>query len=325
MRKSTLRLLAFAFALAAPALAQNSERKPQFWAGVPNVDNGTPMRELFEHPNAWAGSRSRLTGLHYADHAFATYSDADLRLWFPQIQRWNLKLSLEVGAIKPWGTTGAVAFQKSRGNWDRFLADGARIDSITLDEPLVDTLDSMHKPVSYAVEQTAQYIALVRKNYPAWKIGDVEPYPAVKDQILPFLDALQARLKQMNVRGLDFFGLDVDWMNFVPGNVQGKDGWRGVQRMEGEIHQRGLPFSLIYWAADYPSLNKRGQATDFTWLQGVVQQGDAYRQIGGRPDIYVVQSWVGAPHHATPESAPATFMHSINVFANRYVPEGGAK
>ena len=74
------------------------------WAAPPNVDNGTPMRELFEHPEAWQQARGRMAGLGYASIGLAQFSDDDLRVWFPQLRRWNLKLSLEVGAIKGVGT-----------------------------------------------------------------------------------------------------------------------------------------------------------------------------------------------------------------------------
>ena len=314
---STLLLLACAC-----GLAQGPEQ-PKLWAAPPNTNKGQQFRELFERPAAWAQARQRIFGLGYADHSLADFTDNDLRVWLPQIERWKLKLYLEVGAIKPWGTTGAIAFQKSHPNWDRFLADGAQIDSITMDEPLSFTLGELHKPQAYAVEQTAQYIALVRTNYPTWRIGDIEPYPSLSAaQTLSFIDALQARLRQMHVRPLDFVRLDVDYMNFVPGNKNGKDGWRGVHELEMQMRRRHLPVSMIYWAAAYPSLSKAGHATPMTWENGILRQGADYRQAGGHPDESVIESWVGAPPHSVPENAPGSFMHSVDAFAKAYLPQG---
>ena len=323
MRTAKLFLLSTLFLASCEAFAQppSPPHSRVLWAGPPNVDNGTPMRELFEHPQAWQQARGRMAGLGYADHAFAQFSDDDLRVWFPQLRRWNLKLSLEVGAIKEWGPTGTIAFEKSCKNWDRFLADGAEIDSISLDEPMRFSYDVLKKPQGWAVEETATYIALVRKKYPTWKIGDIEPYPSYDaPTILAFIDALQTRLKQMGVRGLDFFRLDVDFMNFVPGNVKGKDGWRGVHQLEMQVQRRGLPFSMIYWAAGLTALAKNGQATEMTWETKILQQGAAYRAAGGRPDEYFIEDWVGSPHHATPENQPGTFMHSVDAFGSRFVP-----
>ena len=294
---------------------------PTIWAMPPNVNTGAPMRELFEHPAAWQQARSHLTGIGYADHAWADFSDEELRQWFPQIRRWNLKLAMEVGAIKPWGPTGELAFAKSRKNWDRFLADGAEIDTIALDEPLATTIGTFHKPMAYAVEQTATYIALVRKNYPTWKVGDIEPYPAFQTpQLLEFIDALQARLNQMHVRGLDFVRLDVDWMNFVPGNINGRKGWRGVKDLETKIRRRGLPFSLIYWGANVPLATKQGKLTAMTWETAILGQAAAYGDVDGRPDDYVIEDWVKSPEHSIPEGSPGTFMHSVDALANQLSP-----
>ncbi len=323
--KRSVRLLAglwFVLSCAIGIAAQAQQAaKPTLWAMPPNVNGGAPLRELFESPAAWRQARSRIVGIGYADHAFAEFSDAELRRWFAQAKLWNLKIAMEVGAVKPWGTTGDVAFAKSRPNWNRFLADGAEIDTIALDEPLTTTIGTLHQPIAYAVEQTANYIALVRKTYPAWKIGDIEPYPYIHTpQLLTFIDALQARLKQMNVRGLDFVRLDVDWMNFVPGNVNGRDGWRGVKSLELEIRRRGLPFSLIYWGANIPAATAKGQLTPMIWETAILGQGAAYEAVGGRPDEYVIEDWVKWPLHSVPEDAPGTFMHSVDAFGSRFLP-----
>ena len=262
-----------------------------------------------------------MTGLFYADHALADFSDDDLRRWFPQIKLWNLKLSMEVGAVKPWGATGAVAFKKSRKNWDRILADGADIDTIVMDEPLATTIGALHQPVSYAVEQTAAYVALVRQNYPSWKIVETEPYPAFQTrQLVEFIDALQARLQQMQVRGVDSVRLDVDYMNFEPGNVNGGEGWSGVKKMEIEMRLRGLPFGMIYWGANIPLATKQGKLTPMTWETAILGQGEAYHEAGGRPDEFVIEDWVKSPEHSVPENTPGTFMHSVDAFTDKFLP-----
>lgn len=306
------------------AVAQQppGSRQATLWASPPNVDNGQPMRDLFEHPQAWIKARSHMAGLGYTSIAFAQFSDADLRVWFPQIRRWNLRLTMEVGAIKEWGPTGTTAFEKSRKTWDRFLADGAVLDSVSMDEPMRFACGVLKKSQGWAVEETATYVALLRKNYPTWKIGDIEPYPSYDEPtILAFIDALQVRLKQMGVRGLDFFRLDVDYTNFVPGNPKGRDGWLSVHQLETEVQRRGLPFSMIYWAAHLRQLREKGQATELTWEDMILRQGADYRAAGGRPDEYFIEDWVGSPRHSTPENQPGTFMHSVDAFDGRFVPQ----
>ncbi|MCC6352288.1 MAG: sulfatase-like hydrolase/transferase [Verrucomicrobiae bacterium] len=304
----------------APKKESESRPRPEVWMVPPASPDGLCFRELFTDPEKWKETRSLVDVLGYADHMLhRQFTDDELRAWLPQIEKWGLRLGLEVGAIKPWGQTGQKAFEVQRPKWDRFQSLGGKIYSVAMDEPLICCRAHIHKPDEYAVEQTAQFIALVRKHYPGMRIGDIEAYPSVKAaDLLAFIDALQARLKQMNVRGLDFFRLDVDWNHFNFGNGN----WAEVKKLELACHQRKVPFSLIYWAANYPAMRRLGVADDSTWHVGVMRQGYDYLFVNGAPDQIVVQSWVGAPSRAVPETDEWTFTRSVRDFVKRFAPLG---
>jgi hypothetical protein len=286
-----------------------------------NAD-GRSFRALFEHPDQWTKTRTRIDGVGYADHWLSSqFTDAELRSWLPLLPKWHLKLGLEVGALKPWGVTADKAFAADRLKWDRFIADGARIDSIAMDEPFAFSRKNLRQSVAFAAGQTARFVALVRRTYPAISVGDIEPYPGIPaDELVDFLDEVQSQLRQMNVRGLDFFRLDVDWMHFQPGDRIGQGGWQGVRDLQGQFARRGLAFSLIYWAANFPSLNRDGEATEQTWETAIMQQGADYQATGGVPDEMVIESWVNTPSLAIPETAPDTFTRSVLDFTSRYAP-----
>ena len=204
--------------------------------------------------------------------------------------------------------------------WDRFRSLGGKIYALAMDEPLICCRAHIKKPDEYAVEETAQFIALVRKNYPDIRIGDIEGYPFLQTgEMIAFIDALQERLKQMNVRGLDFFRVDVDWNHFTNGNALRPGNWRELKKLELACRQRKLPFSLIYWAADYPHMKRLGIADDSTWYVGMMQQGYDYLFNGGAPDQYVIESWVGAPTRSVPETDDWTFTRSVRDFVNKFV------
>jgi hypothetical protein len=292
------------------------------WMFPPSYGTGESLRALFNDPVGWAQTRSRITGLGYADHwLYHQFSDAELRPWFRQLAGWHIKLGLEVGALKPWGLTGDIAFKHDRQQWDRFIADGASIDSIAMDEPLAFSQVTMQQSIDFAADQTARFVALVRQTYPAASIGDIEPYPGIPaEDTLAFIDAVQARLRQWHVHGLDFFRADVDWMRFRPGDPKGAAGWAGVRALQAQCHARGLPFSLIYWAADFPYLKRVGTATDETWEEGIMHEGAAYAATGAVPDEMVVESWLPTPDQALPETAPGTFTRSVLDFSNQFAP-----
>jgi hypothetical protein len=284
----------------------------------PGQDNGRCFQELFEHPEQWAETRQRIDTIGYADHVLnRQFSDEQLGAWLPMLGEWGLRLELEVGAVKPWGPTGKKAFEAQAPTWDRMRRLGGRIHAIALDEPLCCTRKELSKPDAYAVEETARFIALVREYDPNILIGDIEGYPFISfEDLTRWIETLEARLAEMGVRGLDFFRLDVDWNVFTARN---EGSWREVRKLETFCRQRGLPFSLIYWAADYPSMQHRGLADDATWYVSMLRQGYDYTTVDGKPDQYVIESWVGAPSRSIPETADFTYTRSVLDFCDRFV------
>ena len=301
------------------ALCLVAAPRPTVWMMPPGGEGGRCWRELFEHPEQWAETRARVDYLGAADHVLhRQYTDAELGAWLPKLGEWGLKLGLEVGAVKEWATTGQKCFDLERVAWDRFQHLGGPIGAVAFDEPLCCVRQHLKKPDSYAVDETAAFIALVRSHYPQIKVGDIEPYPylSVAD-LTGWIDALQAKLATMGVRGLDFFRVDVDWLNFVVGRA---GSWREVRRIEDACRARKLPFSLIYWAANYPMLKSKGLADDSTWYVSTMGMAQDYVAVGGRPDEVVIESWVGAPSHSVPETESWTFTRSVLDLCRTFVP-----
>ena len=288
----------------------------------PSFENGRCFRELFEQPDAWRRTRGLVDSIGYADHCLnRQFTDEQLAAWLPMLTRWGLKLELEVGAVKPWGPTAEKTFTPERAMWDRFIRLGGVIHAISMDEPLCATRNELHQPDDYAVTETAKFIALVRKNYPQILVGDIEPYPFIPlaGQIA-WIDALQRRLKDLHVRGLDFYRLDVNWAEFV---ALDRGNWPEVKKIELACRQRGIPFSLIYWASTLPDMKRRGLADDSTWYVSIMQQAYDYALIDGRPDQYVIESWIEAPAHCVPETGEFTFTRSVRDFAEKFVKRPG--
>jgi hypothetical protein len=312
-----------------PALRAQSP-PPQVWMMPPsaNEKDGHILRSLFTHPDDWKETRSKIDAIGGADWVInQQFSDDELRQYLPMIQSWGLKFFLEVGALKQWGKTADASFPRGEKYWDRFISLGGKIDGITMDEPLDFTRKKMPgEPMSYAVEQTAQFIAKVRNKYPGWFIEETETYPTIPvAEHIAWIDALQGRLRELGVRGIDSYRLDVNWAAFelqdLPQNQKKlKGNWAGVKQIEEACRARHLPFDLIYWASPEPSLKKLGLANDLTWYIDIMSQGGAYALLGGKPDIYCIESWVHLPSQAVPETDPASFTHSVIDFSNTFVP-----
>ncbi len=320
-RISTAVVLVAVFSSVSAPGTEPDVRMPKVWMGVPSNNNGRCFRELFEHPDQWKETRSKVDVLVYADHwLHKQFTDDVLKAWLPMLKQWGLKLELEVGAIKPWGVTGEKTFAIQRPKWDRFLRLGGTIDSIAMDEPFCCCRMHIHKPDDYALEETATFIALVRKHYPQILIGDIETYPSIPlAEHFWWIEALQKRLAEKGVRGLDFYRLDVNWAVFTAFN---RGSWLEVRELERYCRKRKLPFGLFYWASDIGPMQRLGLADDSTWYVSTMQQGYDYALVQGRPDQYVVQSWTEFPSHSIPETDPWTFTRSVLDFTKKFVKRG---
>lgn len=303
----------------APAPAhQAAERKPAVWMIPPPWPDGRCLRELFDQPDGWQDTRSKITGIGYwATHLDEFFSDEDLRAWFADIREWKLKLGLEVRVIKQDVPVGMDYFRRLSKQMDRFKSLGADVCSIGMDEPCYCGKHVLSKPDDYAVQQTADFIEAFRKRFPGVRVGDLEPYPALPlADLKSWITSLEAELAKRGVRGLEFFRADVDWgaMNiFLAGS------WNEMKSLEGFCHSKGMDFSMIYWAADYPRLVDRGMVNEMTWYSGIMYQGGAYATAGGSPDEYVIESWIQVPKRTTPETSPATFTGSVRDFVSTFV------
>ena len=303
-----------AWLLALPLCAE----KPEVWMGPPGQENGRNFRALFAQPEQWAETRALIDVLFCTDLQTKKYfTDDELRAWFAQLKQWKLKFAMEVGAIKPWGLTGERTFAIERPLWERLQQLGGNIYAIAMDEPLCCCRMHIKKSDDYATQETANYIALVRASFPHLLIGDIETYPSlsIADHI-QWITALEKRLAEKGVCGLDFYRLDVNWICFT---AQTNGSWKEVRKLEQFCRQRQLPFSLIYWAAGYPGLQRKGLADDSTWYTAIMQQGYDYAFLDGRPDQYVIESWIKAPSNSLPESAEFTFTRSVRDFARKFV------
>jgi len=283
------------------------------------------LRDFYLHPDDWKETRAAMTTATVGVFGSTTYkmnkafNPDELRQFGKMLGDWNIKFALEIESVKgtPGWQTGQEAFDHQRKEWDKLQAEGMPIYSLAMDEPYCSVVLAQHQSMDLAVQETANFIALVRKNYPNVQIGDIEPYPAFsRPQLIAWIDALQAKLKEMNVRGIDFFRLDDDWTHLIIGN--GGD-WRDVKHLENACRTRNVPFSLIYWAPPYGYYQRMGLADDHLWYTFVMWQGYAYALVNGSPDQYVLESWIGTPSTGTPETNPDSFSRSMLDFCNKFV------
>jgi hypothetical protein len=62
-----------------------------------------------------------------------------------------------------------------------------------------------------------------------------------------------------------------------------------------------------------------GFADESTWYVSIMHQGHAYAMVQGKPDQYVIESWIGEPPRCVPETDEWTFTRSVRDFCRTFV------
>lgn len=303
-----------------PAFAQQQNPVgPTVWIMPDWEDSGQCIRDLFTHPEQWSATRPYVDVYEFS--SFKYFSDDELRTWFGQLKKWNIKLAVENGAIKDWAPTAEKMIAAETPYFNQIKNDGGTLYALAMDEPLIAVRDRIKKDDDYAAQQTANYITQLRNLVPGILVGDIEPYPAipVSDQIT-WIEQVNDRLAAQGQRGLDFYRIDPNW---IASTIFGSGSWKDLSRLESYCKWRKIPFSMIYWASGIDGLTKHGISPDNAWYVGAVNQAAELSVAGSQPDQYVIESWVnGAPAHSLPETDPFSFMGSVNEIATHFAKAG---
>jgi hypothetical protein len=278
---------------------------------LPKVVIGPPndaqVEALLAAPAEWPTGYAAVEAILRADLALASSSDEDVRRMFDGMRAQGFGLEMEVGAVKPWSTDGTRTFELMAPNWRRCLDLGAPWISIAMDEPW-GCARSLNIPDSEAVSQTADFVALVHRNFPEILVGDIEPYPVFPaDEHIAWVHDLNAALEQRGTRRLDFYRIDPNYAAF---DHFGR-GWPGAVEVERDCRANGLPFSMIYWASGVPSAESGEPIKRDEWSRAVIGQAGEYLAAGGAPDQMDVQSWIGWPEDPLPEIDMPSFAGSL--------------
>jgi hypothetical protein len=268
---------------------------------------------LLSHPEQWTALKQYIGAVLWTDAGLKDASEADLTRWMSTMRALHLTLEIESGVLKPWSSSGEKSFKKDSAIWDKIIKAGGVISAVAMDEPLpaAERMKNPPMPTDKALDEIAIYVALVHQHYPQIKVGLINAYPHFSPaQAAQSVNGLQDRLKQKGVRGLDFYRMDPNWIAFVLNPQEGS--WDGMKQIQQYCDSIGLPFSLIYWAADDPREVQQngGVQDDHYWYNGLLKEGAAYAGTGARPDQTVIESWVRAPSQTVPEDQKLTFTGS---------------
>jgi hypothetical protein len=204
---------------------------------------------------------------------------------------------------------------------DRLKALGADVTFIKVDEPYyfgsvvsdavlrqiahasgAKTPVSCHLSLAEVARDVGQFAHLVKSVYPGAAIGDVEPVRpgAYQPDTVTAIDAWHDTYRSVTGTVFPFFFADVDFTD---------PAWPAlVKQLETATRRRGIQFGIIYTGDQQDDSNTQ-------WTSQVVARFEEYqRQVGGRPDYVLFQSWQPRPTLCLPENNPATFTGVIDTY-----------
>jgi len=136
------------------------------------------------------------------------YPNFVARNGFNRLASFGLELSVETGVIKPQACDGEAWKSGADHYINKIQANGVRLKSLTMDEPLAQIeISSNTCGVTYqeALERTLSFIRTIRAKHPDLEIIDIEPYPHVSAKVLKrWIADLQANGARLSGFHLDF-------------------------------------------------------------------------------------------------------------------------
>jgi len=160
------------------------------------------------------------------------------------------------------------------------------------------------------VRETAEWMALVRRDFPGIRLMLQEAYPFHSaDELIGFVRDVNAAALTNGVTPLDGFELDHDWNipTWTPAEIY---------RINTAVRAAGMRFSIIIWPAGGPTLDDCAfgrrtlrQYRDL-YAAGYAQFGETFT-----PDVWSIESWSEIPVAIVPETAPCTFMQGARDIA----------
>jgi hypothetical protein len=266
-----------------------------------------PLRETCLNPGAWPTGWSRMTAFGNAFEFWAAWtSDSEVSECFANLRAAGKELVIGAGVLKAHCTTAQACWNGEEPTFTRLAGLNPPPLTFVLDEPLTGSED--YADYAYAVDQTAEWIALARAQYPTAKIMVQEAYPhQVATELTPYFIDVNTEAISRTGWGIQSAIIDHDW------NLGGT--FLELWGMQENIQANGMAFGVIFWDAS-PSMD---------WYDGLMFQGEWYqgwRLSGLSPDLYEINNWTGLPSTTLGETSAdyKSFTNSVRDFVQRFLP-----
>jgi hypothetical protein len=328
--------------LGADAKGPVSPESPQVWMAV------LPMQVLGEKPKEWEDVQQRLDGMKFWQSQIDDTPVEKLRPLIQLLDGRHIDIVIEnnywPGPVdEEIGHRGAEA---EIARIDKIAKAGGKVKAIDLDDPVrrlfypeyPTNMEHGNMDVAWCVRQLIVYMKEVRKtypdvdfyvlsNFPNWSYKDGPSYWGgdAKNKMANWGDywpVLQAVVEMTKEAGVPVRGLTIDNpYDYAIGKARSPylkdptsvDWIARIRDAEDYVRKQGLEFNLIYNAetagGKLESDKVVGNGAMEDYCKDTLAYIKLYRERGGKPDRYIIQSWYKHPiaEEVLPESKPFSF------------------
>jgi hypothetical protein len=317
--------------------------QPEVWLCA-----GERIADLLRPDAEWPFVKQHLAGIKLYVDQINQAAPEQLAALVRLVKEHRYQVAVELGGCLDFApmddTAGEWSARLELAKIAKFYAAGGRVDFLDVDGPIHRLMhpenrrdDRRFDSVEKAADELIDALRLHRQahpevrfwllsNFPNWGWrGDVS-YHARGPKRQDYGDedeVVRVVLRKLQAAGLALEGVTVDNpYDYLIGehhSVNLKDpksvDWLGrVRAYENLAREQGLAFNLIV------NSERGGQESDERFCRETLQMVDLYRQAGGRPTRWFVQSWYPHPQQIMPETAP----HSMTALLKAVIKQVGA-
>ena len=286
--------------------------------------------------------------------------EADLRRFAQVVEARGIEIAVECAGLCNWRAkhgdhAGEMSFQDEFRKVKRYLDAGGRVKYLDMDGPFrrmfyqrtkagmtrsdYHTLDTAAQELVDAMrlwrEAVPELEFYLLTNFPNWGYGEHPAYHSWRfagEGKMGWGDykrVLATAIDRTNEAEIPLRGVTVDspydytigaFRSNQPAVTRGVD-WIGrIRELEDDVEARGLEFNLIVNSSRAGS-PKTG--SDELFAQETLAFVDLYRDRGGTPCAYIIQSWYDYPTAYVPETQPGTMAHLMKQAVVKLRPDAG--
>jgi hypothetical protein len=322
------------------ALASEPRAQSEVWLCA-----GDRINQLLQPGADWPYSRQHLSGIKLYVDQINGATPEQLANLVRLVHAQNYQVAVELGGCLDFApmddTAGRWSARHELAKLDKFYAAGGTVDFLDLDGPIRRLLHPEKRrdgrrfdSVEQAADQLVEALRVHRRahratrywlltNFPNWGWRGEASYHARGPQRQDYGDyhaVVRVVLRKLAAAGIPLEGVTVDNpYDYLIGehfSVKLPDpkaiNWLArVRDYEDFARGQDLSFNLIV------NSQRGGHESDERFFRETIAMTDLYRQAGGQPTRWFVQSWYPFPKQMVPETAPHSMTALVKAVIER--------